>query len=641
MSAIERKAVREFEALFDRTECLEPSIDSGEKGKITDGYVHVFENPYNEQGDHILGQDNYVGRLNVQVKGKKLPKSGKKLRSFELTRDELKNFGRVGGVVLLVAGIPRNIYDPVEFYFADLAQSNIRLIVNSMAKTQSRKNVALSRFPTAPAEVLRLVRHLQVRQSEKSIVTPNDNLIEQAEGFTITVPSDIDWSVPQLFGGPSSSAIITVEGPNDQTQVVEAILDIIPEDYQLHRNEKLTVSCGGVEFTDTRKRRVSSKEWDLFVSPGVCLRFGEGNTADVTARTQKKLFYARKDLLFLDALNRGEWLTIDGHRAAKFKRHRSLSEFIKPLGYLSDLEELFCYFNVNPKIVDVADLDVETVRRLERLVNRLFRGATVSFEEDGPIREVVDLHDNQLQIVWCQESSDDGWIPISFFDSSRLRYAAFITETKNADEPPSPVSPFEFFSADDLGRVLNLEPDCLIDGYTRLPEEIKCYLANMTVLKLIQAADRTPFRRSELLSLALELNRWVQQEEGATDVHLLNQFQIQSRLGTLSDPDKRVLEKIRERSRKYTGNEHLEVEAASAILLGRFDGASYLMEEMNRAERERFESWPIHFLYENRDRTYDLDSTESSPDWLSVERRLEDENINRVSLYSLGLPLRK
>ena len=137
MSAIERKAVREFEELFDQTRYLEPSFTVGEKGKITDGCVHIFNSPHNQQGDHSLKNGNYVGRLDIQIKGKKLPKSGNPLRSFELTRDELENFERVGGVVLLVAGLPRTETAVPLLYYADLAQSNIRLIVDAMPKTQS------------------------------------------------------------------------------------------------------------------------------------------------------------------------------------------------------------------------------------------------------------------------------------------------------------------------------------------------------------------------------------------------------------------------------------------------------------------------------------------------------------------------
>ncbi|CAB0641997.1 hypothetical protein CIP107565_00892 [Corynebacterium diphtheriae] len=121
MSAIELKAVNHFEDLFLSTKRLKPEIPRDDKGIITDGKVCVFQNEYNQQGDHSLADDNFIAWLKVQVKGKTLPKTKGYLTSFELNRDELQNIAKVGGLVLFVAGLPRDERGEKIPYFADLS----------------------------------------------------------------------------------------------------------------------------------------------------------------------------------------------------------------------------------------------------------------------------------------------------------------------------------------------------------------------------------------------------------------------------------------------------------------------------------------------------------------------------------------
>lgn len=639
MSAIERKAVWHFGTLLEKSCYLESSIDHGEKGKITDGYIHIFRSPRNRQGDHSLRDGNYFGRLDVQVKGKTLPRNKTFLSSFELTRSELENFEHVGGVVLLVAGIPRNDLDPIQSYYADLAQSNVRLILNSMGKNQSTKSVPLKRFPSEPNEVLQLIRHLQTRQSEKSIVTPSASLIDDADGITVTTPSTVDWSQPQFFGGPSSSAIISTSGPRNESQVIDAILEITPESYQLHRNEKFVIECGGVRFSDTRKRKLSNDEWELHVSPGILIKFNGTQTIDVTVRTRNILFFAIKDLRFLQALTKSEWITVNGERFARFTtRDSNLENFLKPLGFLSDLEKILGHFNVDTKAVKVSDLPEETIQSLNRLAQSIIHAQPIHYQVSGPLREQIHFAESRLELVWRDEGSNHGLVPYSLFDSSKLRYCAPLGTANDKEHQIENLSAFEFFGPEDLSKILNLNPGSIIRAYESIDESLSNHFANMTVLKLIQAADITPRRRIEFLKMAMSLNDWLLDRFGLNVTQLLNRFQIKFRLSSLNDDDVSVLEEIRQESRNQKStNNLLANEIAAAILLGMHDGAEYLMSNMPSHEKKQFEEWPIYFLHKHRAEPYVLNSTSDEEGWRVVEQQLEKDSIERLNNYRRGM----
>ena len=574
----------------------------------------------------------------MQVKGKTLPSKKKSLPSFTLRRDQLENFEQVGGVILLVAGIPRNDRDPIKGYYADLAQANIRLILGGMSRNQSTKSVPLKEFPSEPEEIHQLIRHLQTRQSEKSIVTPNDSLIEKAAGFTVTTVSPVDWSQPQYFGGPTSSAIISTQGPENQSQVIDAILKVAPESYQLHRNENLVIECGGVKFNDTRKRKISDKKWELYVSPGISMRFSGEKSVDVTLRRRNILFFVLQDLRFLQGLTNGEWITINDARLGRFKtQDTKLKVFLKDLVFLSDLEKILNHFNVDTKAVSISRLQQETMRSLDRLAQFIIYDRPFPSQEAGPLRERIHFSENRLELVWYDEDSNGTLAPYSLFDSSKLRYSAPLETQQNEKQQIGNISAFEFFNAEELSRILNLNPSSITHAYESIDEPRSSSLANMTVLKLIKAADITPPRRTEFLKMAAALNNWILHQSGPNEAQLLNKFQIKFRLSSLNDDDINVLEKIRQESRHQDSDgEQLAYEVAAAILLKMHDGVEYLMSNMPPQDIKQFKEWPIYYLHEHRAEPYVLDSTSDTEGWSSVEQRLEQQTIERLNDYRRG-----
>lgn len=637
MGWIEREAVRWFGGVFDRTGRLEPEINEGEKGKITDGYVYVYTDLPNAQSDHSLRDGTFVGRVPVQVKGKELSEADDTLHSFSLERHELENIAKVGGTVLLVAGLYGLDSHTPTLHYADLAPDNARYVLDQMKPGQQNRAVKLKPFPTEPEEIVSLFSVLQKRFSLRSVIDPNDDLMKSAKGLTVVTPGEVDYTRPQLFGGPGSSAIISVVQAGGEEQVINTILQVTPEEYGLIRNENLVVSCGDVQFDDTRRRKRTDGKVEFYLSPGISFVLDQDGRSTFHLRFQRMLYYVYKDVKFLTALATGKEVRFNGVETLKFGDETSKFEsFVRTSGYLQDLERLCRHFDIDPKLFPVADLPKSTIDRLRTLAANVLSGVEVKINSTIPARDSIDLLGKKIQLVWDDASGD--LKAHSFFDLSRMSLAASLND-HGTDEPVAErVTAFEFFTDSDLATILNLNPGLAVEGYRRIGGDRSAELASFTVLKLLSAADKTFERRRELLEIAKDLNAWVSSVLSDDIFVKLNELQVKYRLGELDDSDVDLLDKTwREAKNLQFGQNSLAVELEASILLRKFEGVNYLLDQMDSEDRNGYVKSPVMFLYEFQE-PYEVGEPSNARDWQRVEHEIDDEQFKELALYWLGKP---
>ena len=466
--------------------------------------------------------------------------------------------------------------------------------------------------------------------------------MQNATGFTVSLPHDIDTSKPQFFGGPGSIAIITANGLDGKPQVISSILQLMPVDYILHKNDSLEISCGDVVFTETRKRRTLDDKTEFYVSPGISMVFDlSSQDWSFKLRYQTNLYYILKDLRFMQSLMEGKWITFNGENAARFKpRSKKLKEHLEPLPFLNELEDLCSEFGVDPRLFMIADLPNAVLQALRDICACMFHEGQFENKQGIPLRHTLELGDSKLHLIWCFDEEIAKWLPRSFFDSSKHTYGAVLND-RDEDEPlPEPVTPFEFFAKNELGAVLNLNSEMLVEAYQRIPSERSKTLASSTILKLITAADSTPNRRQELLDMAAKLNNWILKVEPSNHSNEINKYQIKKRQDELSSYDRQRLEEMwRSAEQKAYDETSLSIEIATSILLGKTGGIGYLLDTMDDADREFFKSLPIFYLYENRDHPYVVGKPNNDDEWVKVEKSIEDEWNQNIIRLKEGKPI--
>ena len=637
MSRIESEVEILFRSILYETRKIEPSFTVGEKGAITDGHMDIYGSTYNGQTDHSLRNGSYVGRLPVQIKGK-LASKNRRLKSFKLKRSELESIDKIGGLVLLVASIDRKSHKTLDPYFADLTGFNARHYLAQMSRTQAEKSVPLKPLPTDPEEVFGYVYHWHRRYRAGFPLSPNDKVMRDLDNIKITLPYDVDWSRPQLFGGPGSSAILETVDNAQETRTVDAILQITPTDYALSPTANLTISCGGVEFDSCRKRRISADSLEFYISPGIRLTFGPTKQNGVRLRFQKSLHDVVKDQKFLVGVLNGDWIMANGDRWLLLDSPvKTLEDFTKPLPYLEDLARLCATFGVDPRLFKVGDLPREEVEAIKQVILCLFYEASFENKQGIPLRQSLKVNGDVIELLWMFDEDAGRWLPISFFDSSKMWFRVPLEHEERIDVEAAYelVTPFEFFSAEELTKVLNLNPEHLVNAYKAVEGDRARQLADATVAKLINAADLCKNRRQEFLSMALDLCHWLKNEDSGSNHLILNEMQIKKRLGTLNTDDAQALTRIwKAAGDKSLGTDSLQIEAAASILLGKSDGADYLLEKMEDQERIAFESRPIYFLKSHT--RYETGVPGNQDEWRKIARQIDQEDFDRIAHFRLG-----
>lgn len=631
MAWIEKQATRFFADLIERNPCLEAEIRDGEKDRISDGFIYIYRDSRNIQTDHSLQNGNFIGRVLVQVKGRK-DQHG---HPFPLTRTNLENIEKAGGLLFLVADIPRDDGENLKGYYADLAPRNVKHLLGQMKPEQKNKSVPLTPFPNDPTEILSLVSHIQKRLSLTNVVMPNQRLFNEAEGLTIASSKAIDFTYPQLLGGPNSSAIISVKGPEGTEQVIDSILQVIPQDYGLERNDGLTVSCGSVQFDDTRKRKISGGRVQFYISPGISLVLDRKHQFRFTFRYQSKLHDVRKDLAFIEALLRGNFVSFDGVDTLKLESDpEPLRRITSTRPFLDDLDRICSHFEVDPRIFTVVDLSPSTYPALKTVVDHITGRRKFDSNSTHPLRQTIEIGGRNLELIWWKNGSE--WDVHGLFDPSHSLIAGSNTDKRDSSNF-EPVTPYEFFSATQIANTLNLNRKFLLGAYRRIGGDRGLDLASGTVFKLLSAADQTLDRRSEFLDMAEELNDWILSENPDDMVVWLNGMQIRRRRGTLTNDDlARINEVWCQAERKDYGEDSILIELAANVLLRRADGVSYLLSQIDDELRERLEKSPLMFLHRLEDRPYEISVVSNVDDWQRIEQDIEREMLTEVEKYRMG-----
>ena len=634
MSRIERIAVRYIEYLCDQTRRLGPDIPIGDKGRITDGHIDVFEGEYNEQTDHSIKDGNFIGRLVVQVKGKKAPDSGRNIRNYSLNRDQLEAIKRIGGLVLFVCEIPRRNNKDPKPYFAELSPENVDYILREMGPKQKTKAVDILPFPVEPTEVYRYIRHLQEKQGRRNVVKPSGPIMENATGFTVSVPRDVEFTRPQVFGAAGSIALVEIIGPNEEKFVLDGILQLTPSSYDLNEIPNLTISCGDIEFRDPHRRTNLDGQTELYISPGISLipSLDEG-TSDLTVTSQPRLREFLKDLRFLKNLSNGEWVKFNDERVMQFAPNGDIfDEFLKPLPFAIDFSRLCEHFGVDTALVPVTGLSKSTIAALEKITLFLFYGGQFEQENFTPLRHLVEVGNKQLQFMWIFDKESSQWELTNFFDSRRSMHRAIPPNEKDSEPSAVYVTPFDFFDEAEIVKILNLVPESMVLAFERLRNHDGASLANNTVLKLLKAADLSVERRAEFLGMAQELNTWTIKEAPDEIFFRLNYLQIKYRLGTLDESDTLELMQMRidARSGDHKNSRSL-VALATAILLSDHSNAERMYQELDDETQKWFTLLPIYFLYQNRDKPYIVTAVEACSGWEKVRERILDERQHELN----------
>lgn len=128
---IEQLAVNEVNRLLESCDHLEPLIDANDRTPLTDGHISL----YSDTSDNH-SKENFLGRVDVQVKGKTL-KDPSRLQTYPVDRADLEGYGKMTGVLFFVVAIRRSDKKK-QAYYSILSPFTIANILTEMKPSQKR-----------------------------------------------------------------------------------------------------------------------------------------------------------------------------------------------------------------------------------------------------------------------------------------------------------------------------------------------------------------------------------------------------------------------------------------------------------------------------------------------------------------------
>ncbi|MFD5600251.1 hypothetical protein ACFWHR_09350 [Leucobacter sp. NPDC058333] len=586
-------AVAEINSLIGKCPRLKALINSNDKTPLIDGQIDIY--------DGILrSNEEWVGSVDVQVKGKLTPQRGKFRKSYPISRTDLTAYMNNSGVLYFAVSIDRNTGDRVPYY-AFLSPAAIERILDRAAPTTKQISVAIKPFPSDAAEIERIVRVAYKAKAERPSSEGVFALLPQMKSITVHTAEPLGFDSPVALIPGLSDHTLVLNTHDGLSLPIGGELHIYPGLYSPQEID-ISVSCGDVSFTQATVQKIDEEHLQLTLSDGITLvlHYMDGLQSMNANFTSVSSFPTRLQTLeFYAALVDQKPLMIDGQAASEFEvPDGEDDQQIAHLAYLRKLSELFELLKVDTQIVEYSEIDDSQHAELQRIYRALTTKEEFTRSEDRISYLMPNIGHWKLMLVFLPGSTPGTWRCFDpFAAENRDLIKIGRRELENGESEEMPVTVYEILDRDNLPLVLNLHLDEVVKAYEVLENQAEAIsMATQMVLRLLSTADTENQRKYEFLGSAERLNEWIISRDGEAPNHLINRWQIMHRRKPLSPEIKNMVRSLRRKIQREQplGAGHMEV--ACALLLGDQEEAAYCFSNLTADEKDQFKNWPIWTL---------------------------------------------
>lgn len=576
---------------------LSPEIASGDRTPITDGHIDFYRSEKHTKETH-------EGRVPVQVKGrvtKAKIKASRDVQSFSVEREVLRFFRNHGGGIYFFVPMTEGGQQR-EIFYAILLPFKIDRYLNGSPKEQKTFSIKLKRLPEEAAKVEGIVRLAWNGRVQIAASSGNGQLMEQVESLTIHSLAGFDETRPTRLALTETDYVVVAHLSGGAEIALDIDLDIFPQEY-LERDLAVAISCGGVEFSNGLGRRTDEETILVRLAAGLELRLRvtDGRisttlnlTRDGSVRDQAKNFD------FVLAAAAGNPLVIgDSTRGPNDGDPRLEAELRVVRAELAQLIELFDELGIDDDLTPTFEIDDKTKRMLLALHEGIVEDRPVRGTSDGTGRYEIALGAYKIMVI-VMPAEDKGYRRIvdPFDPAKRDRFRIYRLDEGGSPEPIEWGTVYEVLTPEDMASILNLRLRGVVAAYSALEDRAAARdKANLMVLRLISASDLATAEghRAYLLKGAADLCEWLLTEDLDSLVHRVNWWQINYRLATLGDADRRDIRAARRSLNRHDKQAGL-LEVCMLILLDEADELNLALSELGDDEVGRLQSWPVWTL---------------------------------------------
>lgn|GEM_PF-1030117 len=590
---VELQAVYQIGDLVSKCPHLEPVIGSNDKTLLTDGHIDVHSS-------EVHSKATFDGRVNVQVKGRKITGSTKHPRTFQISRTDLIGYLKNHGVLYFVVFVNPRTQKKIPTY-ALLSPFKIQHLLNSMGN-QKQIGVRLRPMPSDPLAIEGIVKLALQSIDEKPSMKIDSKQLQDLTSITLYTDGTLDLDAPVRLTHADHDYTLVFETSGGMVLAVDEEFVITPAEYV---GEMLTqtVSCGNFIFHNPTRRRVDRDTVELELSKGLKIKkygTGQSATGSISLTMRETLRERYNDLGFYLTCADTLAFSIDGaENSVEVTLNDDQEELRGHFAYLTTLMSLCDRLGVDSSLVELGPLEGKRGDQLVGLHGVMFEGEEIAIQHDEPAGRILQPMGRwSLQLLVTRDSASGKWLCHDLFHPQLAQQFIASREDEAGELQIDRVTPYEILEAEHLPYTLNLHLENLVNAYDGILEYTNAAdYANLTVLKLISAADAVEVRRSEFLEAAGRLNNWLLSKQGNLPIHQINHWQIIARTVQLSETQRLEVRSLKGQASRQEIDNPIAVETACAILLGDKEEVAYYLSRLDEIQQIDFQSWPIWKLH--------------------------------------------
>lgn len=582
MGDIETAATAAIKIKLADTDLLSQYINERDKEPIWDGFIYAYRNKSKKN-------DDLIGRAPVQVKGQTVKRIPKKNPKYKVSITNLEKYRNDGGVLYFVVHIDADKNKKI--YYAALQPF---LINHYLRIAQGKKPISinLKELPDKPNDFENIVINFIEESQKQSISKTGKNwTIEEVEKllgrenmrmnchFTC-IGYDRDDPFSYLKNNELYLHIQNSDGtlsfPVEHLESVEAVIT----------ERSIDVYSNGRKYYDLVKvERHKDETLTLYFGKGIkCILGRDKETLKYTFAGN--LNERIRDLRFIIDVFDTKCITVNGVDLPFSPTQKEIESFdIDAAGgtlkYYELVKEMLDILHVSIPL----DMDKLTEKQediVKMLINTIVYKKSVGFKEKGQIPPVVSLEISNIRLLLFFGQRSDGLYDVKdFFE--------YDINCKLDERGDYPTTQYCIMNKRDYAYSSNIIIEKIRTSFMKYDNQGHRERMVFSILEMIKAYDLS--KKEELLEVALELCKWLEDKEPENFVHVLNRIQCEIRLREISDSE------IAELMAILQTDIDQQSQAGIQILMGNKRLADHYIELLDDETKKTFMEYPIYHLY--------------------------------------------
>lgn len=582
MGDIETAATAAIKIKLADTDLLSQYINERDKEPIWDGFIYAYRNKSKKN-------DDLIGRAPVQVKGQTVKRISPKNPKYKVSITNLEKYRNDGGVLYFVVHIDADKNKKI--YYAALQPFLINQYLR-IAQGKKPISINLKELPDKPNDFENIVINFIEESQKQSISKTGKNwTIEEVEkllgrenmrmnchftciGYDRNDPFSYLKNNELYLHIQNSDG--TLSFPVEHLESVEAVIT----------ERSVDVYSNGRKYYDLVKVE-RHKDETLTLYLGKSIKYILGRDKQTLKYTFAGNLNERiRDLRFIMDVFDTKCLAVNGVDLSFSPTKKEIESFDidaarGTLKYYKLIKEMLDILHVSIPL----DMDKLTEKQediVKMLINTIVYKKSVGFKEKGQIPPVVSLEISNIRLLLFFGQRSDGLYDVKdFFE--------YDINCKLDERGDYPTTQYCIMNKRDYAYSSNIIIEKIRTSFMKYDNQGHRERMVFSILEMIKAYDLS--KKEELLEVALELCKWLEDKEPENFVHVINRIQCEIRLREISDSE------IAELMAILQTDIDQQSQAGIQILMGNKRLADHYIELLDDETKKTFMEYPIYHLY--------------------------------------------